>query len=251
MVNALYVAWRGNEPNRGWGPVGRLERTDDLYRFYYTHGARQLRGFRPFPQMTDLDQVYESTELFPLFANRLLSRSRLEYDAFLHWSGFDPVSQPDPIAILGVTEGRRQTDSVEVFPAPIPDPNGNYTTKFFVHGMRWISPAALQRMQKLTPGESLQLIPESDNPYDPHAVALHAIQDPAHIGYVPRYLAQDARRLLHNNPASVHVSVERLNSDAPLKQRLLCRMSAPWPDDFAPCAGEQFEPIPQTLSAHE
>jgi hypothetical protein len=37
--------------------------------------------------------------------------------------------------------------------------------------------------------------------------------------------------------------VEAVNLDAPLQQRLLCRMIAAWPEGFTPCAGEQFEPI--------
>ncbi len=67
----------------GWRPVvGELQHDDDLYRFWYTSGARKP-GFRPFAQMEQLDQVYESETLFPLFANRLLSESRPEYEAYL------------------------------------------------------------------------------------------------------------------------------------------------------------------------
>ena len=116
-MSALFVAYRGGAPQHGgWGPVGRLEHDGGLYRFCYTRGASTLPGFRPFSQMEDLSQVYESEELFPLFDNRLLSPSRPEYEAFLRWGGFDPNNPPDPIAILGVTEGIRQTDQVEVFP---------------------------------------------------------------------------------------------------------------------------------------
>ena len=118
-MSELFVAWRGDDPQHGWGPVGRLEYDEGVYRFSYTRGARTLIGFRPFPEMSDLDRIYESNELFPLFANRLLSRSRQEYEAFLLWGGFDPNNPPDPIAILGVTEGIRQTDSIEVFPCPV------------------------------------------------------------------------------------------------------------------------------------
>ena len=138
MTTALFVAWRGGQPHRGWGPVGRLEHDGGVYRFCYTQGARTLRGFQPFPQMGDLEQVYESEELFPLFANRLLSPNRPEYEAYLRWGGFEPGTQPDPIAILGVTEGKRETDSIEVFPCPAPDADGCYLNKFFLHGLRWM-----------------------------------------------------------------------------------------------------------------
>ncbi len=57
--------------------------------------------------MRQLDQIYESEALFPLFANRLLSASRPEYEAYLRWSGFNADDPPDPILVLGVTEGIR------------------------------------------------------------------------------------------------------------------------------------------------
>ncbi len=88
MHNALFVAWRFTTPDGGrWGPIGRLEYTGAGYRFVYTQGARKLPGFVPFPEMPDLDAVCESDELFPLFANRLLARSRPEYEAYLAWGG--------------------------------------------------------------------------------------------------------------------------------------------------------------------
>ena len=115
MTSALFVAWRSPETTGGrWGPVGRLEHGTGGYQFLYTRGAKTLAGFQPFPEMPRLDVVYELDELFPLFANRLLSKSRPEYQAYLTWGGFDPNDTPDPIGLLGVTEGLRATDQVEV-----------------------------------------------------------------------------------------------------------------------------------------
>jgi len=124
MANALLVAWRSGAPERGWQPVGRLEYDGGVYRFFYTQGAKMLADFQPFPQMENLEEVYESEELFPVFANRLLSKSRPEYEAYLKWGGFDPNNPPQPLSILGVTEGRRQPDSIEMFPCPVPDTSG-------------------------------------------------------------------------------------------------------------------------------
>src|ERR1700722_18399946 len=168
-MNSLFVAWRPPMPDQtGWRPVGRLEHDVDLYRFWYTHGALK-QGFRPFSQMEKLDQVYESEELFPLFANRLLSKSRPEYEVYLHWSGFSIEDPPDPILVLGVTEGIRQTDAVEVFPCPMPDAGGCYFNKFFLHGIRWLPEAAVERIGKLQEGERLRLMLDLQNEYDPNA----------------------------------------------------------------------------------
>lgn len=251
MKTALYVAWRNQvELHQGWGPVGRLELEDGVYRFFYTKGATTLEGFNPFPEMPSLDNVYESNELFPLFANRLLGEQRPEYDQFLKWGGFSPNSQPDPILILGVTEGKKATDSVEVFPCPMPDVEGCYFNKFFVHGLRWMSDHVLKRIASLEPNEKLYMMLDLQNEYDTNAVAIRTDTDRATLGYVPRYLAAEVWELFRSCKVSfVELFVEQVNHDAPLQQRLLCRMHACWPDGFEPCSGDDFQPIRTDVSA--
>jgi hypothetical protein len=234
----------------GWRPVGRLEHDGNLFRFWYTQGARKP-GFRPFTQMEKLNQIYESAELFPLFANRLLSESRPEYEAFMRWSGLDTDNSPDPILILGVTEGLRQTDAVEVFPCPAPGADGCYFNKFFLHGIRWLADAAVKRIDGLKEDELLKLMLDPQNQYDPQAVAVRTDADPTFVGYVPRYLAHDVWQLFQQCGAdSVRLEVARVNRDAPLQNRVLCRMQACWPDTFQPCSGEDFAPIPDGVPIH-
>ncbi len=200
--------------------------------------------------MDRLDQVYESEELFPLFANRLLSRSRPEYEHYLQWSGFDPENPPDPIVVLGVTEGIRQTDAVEVFPCPVPDSEGCYFNKFFLHGIRWLPPAAIERIAKLTTGENLKLIFDFQNDHDPQAVAVRTDVERTLIGYVPRYFAHDVWQLLQQCDVNfIKLQVDRVNPDAPLQSRLLCRIQACWPAGFQPCSGVDFLPIPADVTA--
>lgn len=247
MKRVLYIASRQGGPNAGfWSPVGLLEHDSGVYRFMYTKGARSLRGFEAFPGMPFLEAVYESEVLFPLFANRLLSRTRPEYEAFLIWGGFDPAHPPDPLTVLGLTQGLRQTDTLEVFPCPMPDEHGRFLSKFFLHGVRWMHPAAHDRIGRLQPGESLGLSLEVGNPNDPFAVSVRTCDKEGRllIGYVPRYLARDVRRLCQGcHPDHIEVAVERLNEFAPMQQRLLCRMSSCWPSDFTPCSGEEFQAI--------
>ena len=248
-MNALFVAWRPSSPHEGWRPIGRLEHDGELYRFFYTHGAKKP-GFRPFTQMEKLDQVYESENLFPVFANRLLSKSRPEYDDFLRWGGFDVSSHPDPIVILGVTEGLRQTDALEVFPCPKPDGAGCYFNKFFLHGIRWLPDVALHRIARLQVGERLKLMLDVQNDHDENAVAVRTEVDRMLIGHFPRYLAHDVWQLVERcNVDFIQLSVERVNTDAPLQNRVLCRMHACWPEGFLPCSGADFEPIPANVLA--
>jgi len=252
-MNALLVASRSADPsNGGWSPIGRLGFDQGTYRFVYTKGARTAVGFTPFSGMENLEEIYESNELFPVFANRLLPKSRPEYDAYLQWSGFDPANPPDPIAVLGVTEGIRRTDMIELFPCPVPDEQGCYLSKFFLHGLRYMPEAAKARVLALQPDEPLSPMWDSCNIADRQAVALRTVNgDRLMLGYVPRYLAHDVWKLFQGcDPEYINVFVHRVNRDAPLQQRLLCRMQACWPPDFQPCSGEEFQPIPKGLPAH-
>ena len=105
-------------------------------------------------------------------------------------------------------------------------------------------PGAAERIGRLREGESLKLVPDPQNDHDSQAVALRTDADPTLIGYVPRYLARDVWQLFrHCDVQSIHVIVERVNRDAPLQNRLLCRMRACWPTGFEPCSGDDFLPI--------
>jgi len=248
-AQSIFIAWRGgSDRDEQWGPVGRLDYVPDgYYRFVYTRGARKLPGFSPFLGMKDLDAIYTSDDLLPLFANRLLAKSRPEYEEFLRWGGFDPDNPPDPIALLSVTGGRRATDSLEVFTCPQPNANGCFVSKFFLHGVRWMSASAIERLGTLEVGDSLGLMVDVQNRRDPSAVAVRTCDDHDRlmIGYVPRYLARDVNLLIRECGAGcISLAVERVNQDAPLQQRLLCRMNACWPEGYRPCVGEEFEPLP-------
>ena len=252
-MSALLVASRSADPAQGgWSPIGRLEFEEGIYRFVYTKGARTARDFAPFSGMEDLEEIYESHDLFPIFANRLLPKSRPEYDAYLRWSGFDPAEPPDPIAVLGVTEGIRRTDMIELFPCPVPDEHGCYLNKFFLHGLRYMPETARERVLALREDEPLLPVLDICNTADPNAVALRTTEgEQLMIGYVPRYLAHDAWKIFQGcHPDFIKVFAHRVNRDAPLQQRLLCRMQSCWPEGFQPCSGEEFQPIPIGSPAH-
>lgn len=246
MNTTVFIAWRGGTPERGeWSPVARLTHEGGEYRFVYTEGARTLSGFHPFPGMGHLDAEYRSRELFPMLTNRLLSKSRPEYAAWLTWSGFDPKDPPDPLAVLGVTEGIRQTDALEVFPRPVVDTQGNFETRFFLHGLRFAEPHALERVATLRTGNVLRVEFEDHN--ENHSDAVAVLDDGTErlrLGYVPRYLARDVRALVaHGGMDAIDLRVARHNQGAPLQMRVLCRLKAPWPRSFEPCAGAEFQPI--------
>lgn len=240
----LYVAWRDPE-NRSWFPVGRLSFDGQVYRFVYTKGARQSPRFVPFGQMDDFSVMYESYELFPLFANRVLSKKRPEYHDFLQWVDI-PAGQDDPLTLLARTGGIRETDSLAVFPCPEREADNVYHVQFFSHGLRHLSVGSIERVHNLQSGDPLYLMLDPQNLHDPHAIALRTDDPIALIGFCPRYFAKTFRSVLEqSDPREVKVTVERVNLDAPTQLRLLCHLTAPWPEDFRPCADELYKPLAQ------
>ncbi len=242
-MKALFVAWQ--DPNtRNWAPVGRLTHDHGQYKFVYTRGARDLGDrFQPFGAMTDLDSSYISETLFPLFANRVLPKSRPEYDTYLEWLGMSEAAY-DVMEELSLTGGFRATDSLELFPCPEPTAQNQYVVYFFSRGIRHILPENRERANELEKGQRLYLMLDVQNEYDPHALVLRTGEPVTLVGYTPRYYSGEFSSVVKEvGQKNIKVTVERVNKDAPLQYRLLCRLESPWPANFTPCVKDQFQPL--------
>jgi hypothetical protein len=191
--------------------------------------------------MLNLRDVYVSQELFPLFANRLLAKTRPEYKAFLGWLNLQNSGE-DFLALLGRSGGVRVTDSLTVIPCPEKSSEGIYDIHFFSQGLRYLPDHAVQGVEQMQPGARLFLMPDPQNSRDASALALRTDDPVTIVGYCPRYLTKDFFFLLRSGPPDTPtVLVERVNSDAPIQLRLLCNLRAPWPEGFEPCSDEDYE----------
>ncbi len=75
-MKTLFVAWQ-DPISRSWFPIGRLTFDGQRYQFLYIKGALDAQkqcGFSGVWALRDFYQVYESAELPPLFANRVMRR---------------------------------------------------------------------------------------------------------------------------------------------------------------------------------
>ncbi len=247
-MSTLFLAWQ-DPASRGWFPIGRLQSFGESYWFVYTNGAehaRQKAGFQGLIAFPDMRAVYVSDRLFPLFANRLLQPSRGEYREYLTWLSV-PDSENSPVAILARSGGRRATDTLEVFPCPEPNENGEYEFHFLVHGVSHIPEPSAHRALQLKPGEPLLAMRDCQNPKDPEAVALRTAEtfdgDMFLIGYCPRYLQADFLKLVKRDD-SLKITVERVNPPpAPIQLRVLCKALTRWPEGFNPFDSEEYEPL--------
>ena len=251
-MKTLFLAWRDPETTL-WSPIGRLTLDRGVFRFVYTHGVKRAKeqpAFEPLVSFPELDKAYESDELFPIFANRLLPSVRPDYKEFLEYLGVEDT-EDDKLSLLGISGGRRVTDSYEVFLLPEADMDGNYRIKFFAHGLRHLTDESRNRINELAVGEQLLLVLDFQNPHDHHAIMLRTNDtnvkfkgDRYFVGYCPRYLLKDVHKALEHDANSVRVVVAQINHPpAPLQLRLRCRMTVQWPTDYYPFASNSFEPL--------
>jgi len=212
------------------------------FRFGYTKGARQAEsqvGFKPLPSFPEFDRKYESSELFPLFQNRVLDPGRKDFATYLASLDLSPTTI-DPIEILSVSGGERQTDSLEVFPRIEPRPDGAFVCRFFLHGWRHMPDIAKARALSLQADEELGISLELTNPVEPAAIQV-TTRDYAFVGWTPRYLVPDLLKAIASKPR-VSARVVRVNAaDVPTNRRILIELSGTLPPGFQPMSSEPFQ----------
>lgn len=251
-INRLYVAWQ--EPqSRRYFPVACLNSLEPPqsagYEFLYTKGAKEAReyGFQPFLPFNDLEKTYRSAELFPFFSNRLLPRSREDYDVCSRNLGLSTVDA-SPVEILARSGGRRATDSVEVFAPPqvqdTPE-NGHRVLEYFflAHGLRHFRQCAQDMVnQGLKKGAPLFIMRDLQNVVDQGALVLRT-GDYCCVGFLPRYLVGEISELVCRE-STLEFRLEQLNPPpAPIQQRMLCRLRASADRNFTPFSSAVYEPL--------
>lgn len=219
------VVWQ-RPTDRAFVPVGELDvRRDDadrtISRFRYLPDAVALDGFQPFLAFPDLNQVYERDgELFPFFANRVMSPRRPDFEQYITALGLT-TAEADPLEILARSGGERATDTIHV--VPFPERNGDAEwRRFLVSGVRH-QPHAQEHIDALRPGDQLTLRHDRDNKVNPSAMLLDAKHGQP-VGWLPDYLLED---LYQHRQDGHHVAVyvEQANGpEVPWHLRLLCRL---------------------------
>jgi hypothetical protein len=248
-VKTLFLAWQAPDI-RHWFPVGRLDADSDhaKYFFQYTQGALDAKdcGFHPMPSFPEFDKCYESGELFPMFRNRVLGSQRKDFDIYLRTLALD---HNDPIEILAITGGERQTDSFEVFPKIEKQTDGSFRCRFFLHGLRYMPELSQQRAMLLQPGEELGVSIELTNPKTGVAFQLTS-RNYDFVGWTPRYLVRD---LLHSftDVSMLRATVIKVNpNEVPANRRVLVEFQGHLPASVEPMTGPAFQPIVTSGTKH-
>jgi hypothetical protein len=250
----LVVAWQ-HPTERSIQPVGFLTRTDDAFTFGYIRNALTVHDFPGLLGFDDLYGTYESSELFPLFAQRAMDPRRLDYQRYVNRLGLE--GEPGPWEQIARSQGHREGDTIQLFPEPTVD-GDEVRCLFLVHGMRHadkspkiingIAASATREqidaaLERLEPGDELGIFREPGNVKNPLAIVVTISPDQLiPVGWVPDLVVEDLQRLL--DCAHVTVKVEHVNgAEAPWHLRLLARLRAAPAPGFRFFVSDRWEPL--------
>lgn len=248
MSTEIYMGVRGPK-SRGWVPCSLLTREredggdDCIYTLASTRGLHNPHNGLPDILRSLFDGIDRGYDLHPVVSKRIMSPRRPDYGERMAQMGLQARPAPDPFEILARTGGIKVTDWYEFLVRPQPNADGRYEVRFFVRGLRHVlaNGTAESLLDGLRPGQQLRLHDDGDNIHESGAL-LVCDERGAHLGWVPRYLVAVLRQLLHDHAAEYQLRLLLNNRNAPMSNRLFCHFSCAWPDGFAPCSGEDFQP---------
>lgn len=119
MSFRVILVWKADAQRGQYIPVGILSRNGS-FEFRYLLGVNRAEklGFMLPPEFPDTDRVYRSEQLFAIFRNRLMNRSRRSLGDYLEAMELSP--DPDPLLEMARTGGKRATDRFRVVSIPEP-----------------------------------------------------------------------------------------------------------------------------------
>jgi hypothetical protein len=250
-LRRLAVTWQ-HPGTRRIQPVGILVFDGARYFFNYIQNVHQVVDFRPLVGFRDLTRTYNSPYLFPLFSQRAMDPRRPDYQRYVTRLGLDADATPwEQIARSG---GRREGDTLQLFPVPTVDDSGVMSCAFLVHGVRHIldrplltgsgrrlivGPELETSISSLRHGDDLYLRSEPDNPVNPDALLITTVSG-FPLGWLPDLLVDDVRS---QDFTAASVVVERVNGpDALWHLRILARISVPVSPGFRPFSSPEWQP---------
>lgn len=218
------VVWQ-NVRNRQFVHVGWLKFTGSEFTFLYTPDAELDPDFEAFPAFPNLTMTYASSDLFPFFADRLLSAAVPDYDHLLAALGLTR-EEATPVELLARSWGAASHDTIQVVPEPVEQGDGREVLLFLVSGVRHVDEIAPEwvaaRIAELPVGQVLELVNEPTNPNNDQAIVLCADGQP--VGWVPDYLLDYVNKNRQGG-RQVSILVEHANGpEAPWHLRLLARV---------------------------
>jgi hypothetical protein len=203
-IDRLFVLWR--RPSDGTRRiVGELWREADGYAFSYCADLPIAEGFSllpEFPQHRVAPAAYRAAYLFPTFAQRVPSPTRLDLVDLVRAWGVERVD--DPLEILARSGGVQATDRIELSEYRSDEDTLDQPLEMRIAGATHYDQGVLDA------GDSLELKREPENIHD-RLATLFVFRGDQKVGYVPRQYAAMIAHLLDAGVALRASAVRRLS----------------------------------------
>jgi len=192
----IYLVWKELKTRRQY-IVGQLSKNGQ-FEFNYGFEVKEAieRGFKLLISFDDIDKVYKSDILFPVFSSRLPDRKRNGIDKILFKYGMEEY---DGYKLLKRSGARLPIDNLEFIDPILDENNGEVRRIFYLAGPRhYIGCDGIDcdKSLDLNVGESLQLVLEPENEYDKNAIRILNGNN-VYIGYIPRYYSEGITELIN------------------------------------------------------
>lgn len=233
VSHRLVVTWQ-HPVSRSIQPVGVLTCSSDGFAFSYLDAARNVPDFRPFLGFGEMHRRYESSMLFPFFAQRVMRPSRPDYAAYLQSLAL--ADDATAWQILARSQGARAGDTTRVFPEPEVTSSGRTHHTFFANGVRHAiaeDPAVESALSDLRPGAAVHLRDQPDNPVNPvNPRAVQVVNDAGiALGWVPDVLLDYLAAVRCVGEPAITVTTVN-GADVPAGFRLLLTLDGRVTDDY-------------------
>jgi hypothetical protein len=231
-IAALYLGAEVEE--RVWFPIGKLVWHDGKYHAGCVGGVKSLIAAAPlwrhYYKPETIGLIKTTHEIPADYACRMPLDRPQEMRWYLPSLGLpseldDPLGHPDGTAIAFVARsgGYRETDSLDIFPEVLPDPDGCYRFYFLLRKLSSVAETAIDLVVK---GDSIDIR---------DWWAIH--QPTGHqVGKVPGYI----RALVKSHPHQVKVEVQQVNRHELPQVKLLCSITC---DGFIPFSTGEYLPL--------
>ena len=238
VIPRLAVTWQHPLTRRNTA-VGLLTCVDSTYRFSYLRSAGTVEGFQPFLGFPDLERKYAAAALFPLFTQRVMRRSRPDFNRYRRALGLD-VDNSD-WSILGRSQGQGEGDGIRVFPEPDVHEAGVTSSTCFVHGlgdrMRQ-DPRVEPALIRLIVGNRPRLLEERATAEDTRALLVVEGKG-VPLAWVPDLLLSHLDTIRSHGAPELFV-VDTNGPDVPPDYRLLVMLRGTAPVGYRPFDGPEW-----------
>lgn len=194
----IYLVWKDYKTRQRYivGELSQNGKCEFKYRIEDVNKAIE-NGFEPLIAFPNINEVYESYDIFPAFSSRLPDKRRKDVKEIL---AKYKLEKYDAFELLKKSGGKLPTDSLE-FIDPIFLDETNIEREFYIAGVRhheYCNEKSKCGKFELEISEELCLEKDSNNNHDKYAIKVMNKENKV-IGYMPVFFSKEISEAIESN----------------------------------------------------